>query len=396
MKIISYFLLSIFMCLFACSSKKSELREIPAAEPVKKEFKSDTVAGTKLLPDSTQPQQTANAEEAGEVYVSPDQNYFQSITFSNVSKLYAEATASGKILEALPIRTPIEILDFSMVELPPNPAFRKINEAYARAGGETSEADKNLIWQYEHRQTKFAPWYYVKVNGKTGYLQGKDVVRHVFKSKQPGVEYLVLFDSSAVNPKGKVMVFKYDWNKKAVLDSVGFGNFYEGDYYVQQVKNSTFKGLVMMIRISHHMDFCGGGLVNAFITDAKNKLFLFPLAYEGGGEMGDYEEVTLYFPIKNKNGSVKLMANAGPERKGALTDYEDPEIPYPANLGIPIEDLVVLKEAYGESYKDADGQPILKKDQTPKMRSETTETEYYKWNGQKLVKVKKSMLVNQH
>ena len=392
--LINVFLLAILLSVVNCTTKKSEQKANVIVTPNKDTVKKVNLPETSLFPSKGLTQPIAEEDERDFGLAAWNQNYFQSITFSKAAKLYSAPFDTSKVLEILPIRTSIEILKFGLLNIPEPPKSQSLLDASERRygdniGPELTKADNILIEKYERLQNRVEPWYKVKVNSKFGYLKGKDIVRHVFKSDINDIEYLVLLDSSAYNFKSSVMVLKYDWGRKALLDSLDIGLRIDegGEINVHQIKNPTFKGVDMMLRVTHNMDFCGGGLETAFLTDANGKLFLFPISYEGGGELGDYYESIVFLPVRDESSKVSLIANAGVENVVRVAHNDNAGLPYPKNLKVPIEQLVVIKNEEGESFKDAKGEPIIK-NKAIKMRRVKSITEYFSWNGEKLVKVK--------
>ncbi|KAA9333661.1 hypothetical protein [Adhaeribacter soli] len=352
------------MVLFACNREGKKESTLPSTNPVKE----DSLAAANK-PDR-QEQEVKNYESA--------QSAPEKI-------VYADPVS----LECMPKRfqdpncgTGFEPGTFgkkTYVYESPKPGARKTDSlAFATS--------VNILAEYPEHYLVCTP------KAKSGYVKKTDLyLYNQYAAGAPGVSYYYLIGLTKIGnvevrecASSALKIVKID-DKKKVLET--YTDSIKGeDFHLGEIYNSTLKNVTTFFHLSYSCFDEIGVFYDHFIVDNGK---LMKLLVEGGTGDGGYSDFSnVYIPIRLTNGKKVVLA-----RNGSLTvDSETGKVetyPYPANSGIPIEDLIVVEDVSVEALFDEDtGKSKYNKDGTAANVRTVLKVVYYRWNGKALRKVK--------
>jgi len=274
--------------------------------------------------------------------------------------------------------------------------FNKINYVYDSPKSGAKIID-TLSFNTSVNILKEYPEYYLVCTpkAKSGYIKKTDVyLNKMFGSVDMAFYYYLtgitkypksadLEENSETCENGALKIIKIGDKSNKILDtytdSVAGGNY--------DIKSINQIGLQNAKSIFHITCSCMHDIEtdwDLFVVDNGKKLSRL-IEINGSGDGGDGEGADIYLPITLVNGKKIVLA-----KDGELTlDFTTakPEIyPYPADCGIPVNQLVVVE--YWTESEPEDGQPQYASDGTAISTKTITSTSYYKWDGSKLKEVK--------
>ena len=207
-------------------------------------------------------------------------------------------------------------------------------------------------------------WLLITNNGKTGYVSENGMALKNLGNK-------ILFGER--NDEYGYKIISVDNNNK-IVDSLNL----KGNHGFN-IKLLNYNGLDFCEYVIEYREFresCPGGGSTTLISLNKDGEFRKIISYSYG-TLGNSE---IYFPLKFESGNKLLVANGNINQifdryNGKMNVYD-----YPKDLGIPIEQLII--ESKIEFAGDIEG---LSEDE---IEIKSSETNFYKWNGNQLDKIK--------
>jgi hypothetical protein len=221
---------------------------------------------------------------------------------------------------------------------------------------------------------------------KSGYIKKTDLYFHPLtwsgKSYLFGISnYGTSNDTNCNNSQLKVVTVNIHSEKDIYYDSI-LGK----DYKIEQIYNSALKNAEALFYLHYHCYSEIGVAAEHFIVD-NGKLSRLIIALSSGD--GGYSDISsVYLPIHLTNGEKIVLAKNGvlsvDETTAKVETY-----PYPANCGIPIDELIIVENKTVGPVLDEKGETVeYNKDGTQAEKITIEETIYYQWDGKALRKVK--------
>jgi len=155
-------------------------------------------------------------------------------------------------------------------------------------------------------------------------------------------------------------------------------------YSIKSINSVALKNAKAMFHINYNCMQEIETDEDLFIIDNGKKISkLFLTSSSGDG--GDGEGTMIYLPVTLVNGKKIVLAKEGVVSVDPETAKPD-IFPYPADCGIPIDELIVVQNWSEEAVED--GKPEYNSDGTAVQTTTITSTTYYRWDGNVLTKVK--------
>jgi len=202
--------------------------------------------------------------------------------------------------------------------------------------------------------------------------------------KQPRFRLNAVNRANDRNYSKLLKVQSYDLNIGAVD--------YFNHFYLTSVYNNALHKMPNLLRLYwHHGESCpeSEGHVFIFASDGKmNEI----ISASNTGEVGFYEFIKVYIPLKFDKGKILLVENGDSEHMFNPWDATLKTIPYPKDCNIPITELIVSIEESGEEKTDSKGNSIIDKNGNPVMLITHKIIRYYRWDGVQLKEVKKVVI----
>jgi len=236
----------------------------------------------------------------------------------------------------------------------------------------------------------YPKFYLVCTNkAKNGYIKKTDLyLNKMLGSSLQSEDYHYLigitkYAKEADTYEGSTLKFiKINYKSNEILDSY-VDSVYGGGYELKQVYSVALKNAEAVFHITHNYFHDIETDADLFVIDDGKKISRL-IYEEGSGDGGDGQGSNIYLPIKLTNSKKIVLAKNGELTLNNMT--AKPELyPYPADCGIPIDQLIVV-QYWDEEMQD--GQPDYNPDGTAYNDITITSTDYYKWDGSNLKKVK--------
>jgi hypothetical protein len=292
-----------------------------------------------------------------------DREQYNPFVLSDSCRLFSKPDTNSRVIRMLKFSKQIQI--------------KILNEGYVQ------RISKNYT-KYE-----ILKWYKVSCLDTEGYVMGSEIAKYQFRNGIDRILYIMTDDlSEKFNPAGGLRIYKYDVDQKKFLDTLDIKiSPGESETRITELNSTGWKNVDILFRIENIEAYCGGGDQNIFIADANGKLtnIISSLVY---GEIGNEYVSTVFLPIKFDKGKVLLIENGDVKNvfdpyTGNLHTYS-----FPKNLEIPKSELIVLKIKEMKGTVDKNYEPVMNPDNSYKSRLVKNATEFYRWNGNKLVRVK--------
>jgi hypothetical protein len=273
---------------------------------------------------------------------------------------------------------------------------------------ELPDTNSNVIWQHKHEfQTQIIPlrkaesqgfkWYQVSAYDTIiGFIREQDFVKYKFYGKN--YTYYYVFNDPRPKDKNypfyRIIKRKYRPKNQVLTEKQKqqkLTDTFELGMKVHYLRATNDYQKVALPNVDHMLTFeffrasCPGTNITQLVVDCGDSLTTLTSSF-GMGEAGWSENIIPYIPIKFGSGKILLVANGDVKNifdtyRAKLNTFDCPK-----NIGIPIEELVVVvKENYepieadrqdAESYRD------------PETKRTLYVEEYYRWKDNKLVLVK--------
>lgn len=229
-------------------------------------------------------------------------------------------------------------------------------------------------------------WYKIESRFMSGYVMSDDIARYSIHNYEKKFFYLIKTDEGDRFNKGHgVTIYKYDHRNKIYSDTFHIDNM-SGACVVKNVSEVKLKNTDVLFSIKRTWPFCGGGWRNVFVVDANDSLYEL-ITDHGSGEYISYNFTNVWFPVSFHESKVKFLYNGDVDAAfnklyGKVDEHDVPE-----NMNIPLDELIIVENETGEATTDENGIYIEKQDGDYNI-IKTTSTEYFRWNGYRLQKVK--------
>ncbi|GAL85532.1 hypothetical protein MYP_2761 [Sporocytophaga myxococcoides] len=248
------------------------------------------------------------------------------------------------------------------------------------------EGIKNLESQGEWWTTVMHP---DDVN-KLGYVRYQDFADFMYIQYDKGYGFLVGQSDTLIDQYNQrtVELRRFSINNHKILERYKT-SYRESGFRFFKVYNTTLNAgkqrdnyNELFVYETYRLS-CPGGGMKEFILDDGNKLIKVA-AVKSEGEGGYYNQEVAYIPLKFHNGKVLLVADADVQNIFSSAKAELNVFPYVSEYNIPVEDMVVIQyESNG--YDDPNLDFDIDESENAKV---TTICTLYKWDGNKLIKVK--------
>lgn len=233
--------------------------------------------------------------------------------------------------------------------------------------------------------------------GKSGYIKKVEVYLYTSSASRKGTKddeyiddnYLIgVSQYKAVKNKeygdNVLKIIKVD-SKNKVLDTFTDSLPVSG-FEVKHIYNSALNNAQTLFYLSYsYYDEIGNSFDHFVIDNGKRISRLILASSSGDGGYSDFSNI--YLPVRLTNGNKIVLA-----KNGVLSIDEStarPEIyTYPKDIGVPINELVVLEKGAAELIDDEKGDSKYNEDGTIAQDISIYETIYYRWDGNKLTQVK--------
>jgi hypothetical protein len=264
--------------------------------------------------------------------------------------------------------------------------FNEVNYLYSAPDSASTIID-TLAFLTPVNLLKTLPGYYAVCTpkAKTGFLAWGSIFQHVFLGKYDDGQIVYLAGTVNTRPdyrpqgecsEGDFQVVKINRAGK-ILDQ-----FIEKDICwsleAKQVYSTALKNVHLIFTLSYHYySEQGNNRVKVFIDNGSIRKLIEGW---GGGDGGFAFETNIYLPVY-LNGKKIVLAKNGELTVDPMTG--DAEIfPYPKNLRVPIEELIIVQKRDLDSSSEE-----LNEDGSYKTLITNIETEYYQWDGISLKRI---------
>lgn len=273
---------------------------------------------------------------------------------------------------------------------------------------ELPDTNSKVVWQHKRQfLTKITPlkkaenqgikWYKVSAYDTIiGFIREQDFVKYRFYGKN--YTYYYVFNDPRPKDKGyphyRIVKKKY-WPKRQVLTEKQklqkTTDTFELGMKIHYVRAKSDYYKVALPNIDHLLTFeffrasCPGTNIEQLVVDCGDSLTTLTSSF-AMVEAGWSENITPYIPIKFGSGKVLLVANGNV--KGIFDTYSAKlnTFDYPKDIGIPIEELVVIvKENYEPIEADRQDEDSYN---DPETKRTLYVEEYYRWKNNKLKLIK--------
>lgn len=223
---------------------------------------------------------------------------------------------------------------------------------------------------------------------KIGYVKKTDLYLHFIANGSDSYlfgisSYGTDNDISCASSKLKVIKLSNNLTIENELNDSIMGRNYD----IKNIHNSALKNSYSLFFLSYHCYSGLGFTANHFIVDNGKQLSRLILTVSSG-DGGSSDLSTVYLPVRLTNGKKIVLA-----RNGVLSIDETtakPEIyPYPSNVDIPIDELIVVENKTAELLWDDKNEDMkYNSDGTIAERFTNIETIFYRWDGTTIHKMK--------
>lgn len=228
-------------------------------------------------------------------------------------------------------------------------------------------------------------WYKVETQDKKiGFIDVQDLIFGEFENQEKGYK-LVLGVREKRHLGSMVSINRVRLHDNKVTEILELPLI--SSPFVTKISSTTLMSALQVLKYETSSEECPGITEDYYIIDNGNKLILLAKG-TSSGESSWYQSSIVYIPIKLTNGKVMLVANGNINNIFNSETGELNVFHYTEDIGIPIENLIVIKNEEVEYEFDEDYNPIENKDGTYKIASENYSTEYYSWNGKVVTKIR--------
>ena len=225
--------------------------------------------------------------------------------------------------------------------------------------------------------------------GRSGYVNKNEVSLHLSIGKGGGGYYLIgLSKYGTTDPTScdKSQLKVVLTGERKLQDDVYLDSILGNEYEIRNIYSTALKDVRTLLYLTYHCYSEIGYSIDHFIVDNGKLSRLILTGSSGDGGISDITNV--YLPTHLSNGKKIVLARNGilsvDERNAKPQLYE-----YPKNLGIPIEELIVVEQITEEMGFDQEkGEPLYNDDGTEMVYVAVNRTDFYRWDGNTLRLVK--------
>jgi len=231
---------------------------------------------------------------------------------------------------------------------------------------------------------------------KSGYIKKTDLYLNKILGRSPQSDYCHYLigvtkyakeaehDDNSLTCEASVLKFiKLDDKSGKILNSYA-DSIYGGNYGITEVYSVALKNARAIFHITHGCFHDIETDADLFVIDNDKKISRL-IYEEGSGDGGDGDFSDIYLPVILQNGKKVVLAKDGVLTLDPIT--AKPEIyPYSPNCGAPIDELIVVQNWSEEAPEDGD--PEYNPDGTEFNKTTIGTTILYRWDGNKLYKLK--------
>lgn len=287
-------------------------------------------------------------------------------TFSDKTMLYCSPDETSEVVDTLWFNTQISSTDH---------IHRFVEDSIFAIDVATNK--KRLVNTF---MKETGHWYLINHNGKEGFIKHYDVATYV--SNEPP------FLAGFVDTNADLCMELRSFNKENPSRIV---HTYKCLHYFHafEIRSQLFNGLETpgsLVRYTTFTQSCPSATYHEFIQIDNGK-FTSIASCMSGGEANLYQMEIVYLPLKFGNGKILLVADGDWEN---IFNYDTATLNtfnYPAQFGVPIENLIVITKEHTEEVLDANGEPVMENENDYKVKVIKEKPQYYRWDGQKLTQV---------
>lgn len=254
---------------------------------------------------------------------------------------------------------------------------------------ESPDTNSQVVWQdnrpFKHYLTPLRTatnqgikWYKVSVEGEVeGFIREQDFVKYSFYGANESYYYVVNNPIKNSNPYYQIIR-----RNKIGTDTFELGMYWSYMRSKEKYSHTTLSGVTKLLQFEFFNAQCPGTNEEVLIADVGDSLTKIASSF-GQGEAGWSEHRTVYIPVKLGDDKVLLVANGDVENIFNTYRVKLNTFNYPKDIGVPIEELVVIVK---ETYEP---------DETANQDEETYITkrtaykeEFYHWKNNRLIKIK--------
>ncbi|MFD1628565.1 SH3 domain-containing protein [Pseudopedobacter beijingensis] len=333
MKLSLFFHFSIFLFLFSCNNNQT--KSIVSDNT----FAEDSV---KKLRDSLQ-----MSEFTDKALLEKSERY----TFSDSCYIYSQPDTNSLAIAKLPVLTRLTIF------------------------GNRPNLSKGIEWYKVETKDK-----------RIGFIDVQDLVFGEFENKQKGYKLVAGVREKIQLGSGIVAINRINLKDNKVIETLRLPLISMPS--VTEISSTTLISASKVLRYTTNSEECPGLTENYFIIDTGTRLILLAKG-SSSGESSWYESSTVFIPKKLGNGKVMLVVDGSFENIFNLETGRLNVFPYPKDIGVPIENLIVIENKDIQYELDKNDDPIENEDGTYKIASKNYSTEYYSWDGEVIKKINK-------
>ncbi len=232
-------------------------------------------------------------------------------------------------------------------------------------------------------------WMKVKDDAqRVGYMRAKSIARRLLENYEDSVVYFI--QENFRMKEYDAFYFRIIKCNKITNDTICSYEFQKmGSYYHVQfvpTQYNLIKNSELLIHIDMGTPSCGSIRYELFVVDIGKALIKIAGSI-GEGEAGDYSFTSCFIPMKFGQKKM-LVANAEVNEIFNTQTGELNIFPYPKELGIPINELIVEVEKEGHGvYNEEMGDYEMEPDGNYKSIPTKHLVTYYRWNGKVRMKV---------
>ncbi|MFZ5552597.1 MAG: hypothetical protein ACOZCO_05745 [Bacteroidota bacterium] len=229
-------------------------------------------------------------------------------------------------------------------------------------------------------------WYKIETGNCSGYMMADDICRYTLSAVNSYYRYFVKTDpGDKHNPGNGFTIYSYDTKKRKYIDTLHHEGM-SGGCVVKQLSEVKLLNTDIVFSVTRIWPYCGGGTAHVFFV-ASNDSVSELITGKAVGEMGEYEIAGVWLPVTLNENKIKLMSNGDVNAAyDSLNGKIIEKIP-PKNISVPVSQLIIVEKETATIKFDENGNAI--QDEKGEYESvKTNSTEYYKWDGKKLVEMK--------
>jgi hypothetical protein len=278
----------------------------------------------------------------------------------------------------------------------PNMTFSEKTLIYCNPDTNSSIVDTFLIAtrirSQELIKNQNIRWYRIILkNKKDGYIKEENLTNQKFEYHEKKYGFLIGKKTEHEKQKQTITFRRYELNTHKILESFDTENL-SNDYSIEQIHWTTLKGTPSGYNDSTRIFFCyrtartscPGSTTYEFLMDTGEELKRVASGFYMGE--GNYSnKSTVYIPIRFGNGKIMLVENGDIQHIFNFQTADLNIFPYSEKIGIPITDLIVIKNEERIDLVDDNDNPIINPDGSYKAKI-TRSIEYYRWDGQRLLR----------